>query len=262
MQTFSIENFNKLPMLEDNHRVRRLDDSVYKLCSVNIEYLNHLKNYRLEHFSTPEEIFEEKQNNHCIGYITKSKFLKDYIPFSELDISKYSVKEILILFKKLFQSLYTANKNGLFVNDIHGYNILINPENLDYQFFDFDTSFIIKDEKLFYEESYALDEVSLHTEAKRYFNKFNIYSEKTNLILEEKHFMLMTIINYLYANKIISIVDLKLIEHMCMQLDLPDTIKERFRIAYTYGTGFDDEDYLIDIFDYLIKFNYTLKKGK
>lgn len=262
MEIISTEVFINLPALDDNPRVRLMDGNVIKLCNPKIEFLTELSKYKIQHFSTPESILEEQLMNCRVGYLTKSKYFNNYIALSELDFSKYSSKDLLILFKNIFSSLKEANSVGLFVNDIHYNNILINPDNLDYQFFDFDMSLILKNDEILRENEDVYEEIMLQHEKKRCFSQYPNDNIKENLILEENHYMLYTLMALLHDRNLISCEELTAMLYLSKELKLPKCIDEKLNYAYTYKLGFEPDDYFEQDFDYLINSGYTIKKVK
>lgn len=266
MRSMEEKDFNELLRVSKyTNEVRFYNDNyLIKKCGNNLEFLNYLKEIKIPGINNPTEIIEIYEDGVFQNYAIISKFLNEYIILEFIDKLNFSTEDILRVVLSTLRIIKESNKQGLFIYDIHSRNLMVNAIG-DIQFIDFDTSFIIRDNRIFYDQSYAFREMKSYQIVKKYFNRkesYNNISEiRKNLILQEKHYLLEMILIYLYEKGYTKHANLRLMPYIVKDLKLPKIPASILTDIYS-GQSIASHDYLEGIFEELLKEGYELKRVK
>lgn len=263
MKSIEKKDFNQLLKVSKyTNEVRFYNDNyLIKKCANNLEFLNYLKEIKIPGINNPIEIVEIYEDGVFQNYAIISKFLNEHIPLEFIDKLNFSTEDMLRVVLSALRIIKESNKQDLFIYDIHSGNLMVNASG-DIQFIDFDISFIIRDNCIFHDQSYAFKEMKSNLIVEKYFNRkesYNNISEiRKNLILQEKHCFLEMILIYLYEKGYTKHPDLRLMPYIVKDLKLPKIPASILTDIYS-GQAIASHDYLEGIFEELLKEGYELK---
>lgn len=270
MESISRKDFRSLQSIDDFWAFIKIYENKYVLkeCKHNsleyLEFLVSLNDLNIPNVLFPSEIIEIKYEDGTSRYAIKEKYLKRYNQLRSKKISKYSTKDILNIYKDLLVALKKINELGLIHYDIANRNIMV--KNKYAYFFDFDCSFIFKENDLVgYNDLYKLFNSSYEK------NIFDVKDTnidlKDILINEDKALLLAILLRVLQNNSFIDLgLDRELSEKYLRKtinsLDLPKEINDKFLSYYVDRVKVDKNDYFIDELNYLIENDYNILKKK
>lgn len=257
----SLENYNSY-----KNNIKYLDSKyLIKVCKRNsldyLEFLVSLHDLSLPNLLFPNDIFEIIDDDSST-YAIKIKFLRGYNSLNSINFNKYTVEDILKLYKSILLSLKTIHELGLVQLDVANRNILI--KNKNYFLFDWDTSLIFKENRLLtynpLETNYSLNyngkQIDLSKES--YIYKEDFYNEdKANML-----YILLRVLDNKSFNNLGFDVGMKekYVIKTLNNLNFPLNIYDYLYNYLVLKEPISNVDYFEDVLDYLIEDKYKLIK--